>query len=69
MSDKINKALFDIGKINGLMYAFENTYLDIRTIPEDNEKGANMEYAFYAITDAMKTLNEDLEDLEREKAS
>lgn len=63
MNKNLNEALFDIGKVDALMYAFEHTYLDIETVPEEYERADAGVNAFYAIWDAVKKLKEDIERL------
>lgn len=61
MNRNLQKALFDIGKVDAVMYAIERTYIDA---PEDDQEARNRAaYAFYALWDSIKALSEDLDRL------
>ena len=63
MNKNLNEALFDIDKVESLMYAFEFTYLTIETIPEEYEKAERGVNAFYALWDLVRKVKDDLERL------
>lgn len=63
MNKNLNDAIFDIAKVDALMYAIEKAYLDFEAVPEERERmdrGANM---FYALWDAIQKVADDLDRL------
>ena len=61
MNRNLQKAIFDIGKVDAIMYAIEHTYIDD---PDDDQEAKNRAaYAFYALWDSIKALSEDLDRL------
>lgn len=66
MNRNIEKAQFDLGKVNALMRAIEETYLDIEAVEEETEKMSQFELAFYALWDIIKLVEKDLNDAQRE---
>lgn len=63
MNKNLSKALFDIEKVNAIMYAIETTYLTIEVVPEELEKADKAVNAFYALKDSIKAVQNDLETL------
>lgn len=61
MNKNLNKSLFDIEKVNAVMYAIEATYLGIEVVPEELEKADKAVHAFYALWDCIKQVQNDLE--------
>lgn len=67
MNANLIKAIDDLSKVDALMYAIENTFLDIEVIPEDFEKYDKGTSAFYALWDAIKKVSDDLDALAADK--
>lgn len=63
MNKNLTNALFDIEKVEAIMYAIESTYLNIETIPEEYEKAERGVNAFYALWDAIHKVADDLDRL------
>lgn len=63
MNANIEKAIFDIEKVNGLMYAIENSCLDLQVEPESQKQFNHGVGAFYALWDAINKVSEDIEKL------
>lgn len=63
MNKNLDKTLFDIEKVNAVMYAIEATYLTIEVVPEELEKADKAVCAFYALWDSIKQVQKDLENL------
>lgn len=63
MNRNVERTANDLRKVEALMFAFENTYLDV--VPEDEtfELNDNRQYAFLAIQDAIATVADDVERL------
>ena len=61
MNKIVEKIQFDIGKVDSLMKAIEEAYLDMDVAPSDKEKYSSFVYAFYALWDEVKTVVEDVE--------
>jgi len=59
MNRNLEKAMFDIGKVDALMAAYENTYLDV-TDSDGIERDNQRQFAFYAIWDAVKMVDDDI---------
>lgn len=64
MNRNLEKAKFDIEKVDSLMYAIENTYLSIDTLPEEREKADRAVNAFYALWDAIRAVEDDIDRLQ-----
>jgi len=60
MNQNLNKAMFDIAKVDSLMYAIEKTYFDFEVAPEEHERMDRAAYAFYALWDAINRVADDL---------
>lgn len=63
MNKNLNKALFDVEKVNAVMHAIEATYLTIEVVPEELERADKAVHAFYALWDCIKTVQNDIENL------
>ena len=46
MNKHLDKAIFNIGKVDALMYSIEQLYLDFEVMPEEQEKLNRGAYAF-----------------------
>lgn len=68
MNRNINKALFDIEKVNAIMYAIESAYLTIEVVPEELEKADKAVYSFYALWDCIRAVQEDLERIQGDES-
>lgn len=62
-NQNLNEAISDIAKVEALMFAFENTYLDLDVTPTDRERADMAVDAFYALWDAIRKVSEDLDRL------
>ena len=49
MNRNLNEAIFDIAKVEAIMFAFENTYLELDVAPADRARADMATDAFYAI--------------------
>ena len=54
MNRNLNEAIFDIAKVEAIMFAFENTYLELDVAPADRARADMATDAFYAIWDAIR---------------
>ena len=63
MNKNLENALSDICKADGVMYAIENTYLDIEVYDDQIEKAMKAESTFYALWDIIKNVQDSLERL------
>ncbi len=61
MNKHLDKAIFNIGKVDALMYSIEQLYLDFEVMPEEQEKLNRGAYAFYALWDEIRTVADELE--------
>ena len=61
MNRNLNEAIFDIAKVEAIMFAFENTYLDVA--PADRARADMATDAFYALWDAIRKVSDDLDRL------
>jgi len=66
MGKNFEKAMFSMNKVESLMVAIENTYLDITPSKEDYEKACRAGFAFYALWDAIHELESDLDRMNEE---
>lgn len=64
MSKNIEKAMNDIAKVNGIMYAMENAFGGIHYAPESVEEASYCINTFYALWDAIRKVEEDIEVLD-----
>ena len=60
MNRNLNEAIFDIAKVEAIMFAFENTYLEA---PADRARADMATDAFYALWDAIRKVSDDLDRL------
>ena len=67
MNEKIEKAIFDLEKVDALMYAIENSCLDLDVFPGSKKAYDKGVVAFYALWDAIDRVADDLETLEHGK--
>jgi len=67
MNANLIKAIDDLNKVDALMYAIENAFLDIEVVPEDVRKYDKGTSAFYALWDAIKKVSDDLDTLAADK--
>lgn len=65
MNKELSKVRDDINKIDALMFAIENTYLDYTVVPEERERYNRGADAFYLLWDAIKQVSDDIETLEK----
>lgn len=63
MNRNLNDAMFDIAKVDAIMYAIEKAYLDFEVEPEDREWMDRGAYMFYALWDAIQKVADDLDRL------
>ena len=52
MNRNLNEAIFDIAKVEAIMFAFENTYLELDVSPADRAR------ADMAVVDAIYAVND-----------
>lgn len=67
MNAHLNKAIDDLGKVEAIMYAIENTYLSLDVVPKDRERAEKAESAFYALWDMIRSVKEDLTALDEDE--
>lgn len=63
MNRNLNEAIFDIAKVEAIMFAFENTYLELDVAPADRVRADMATDAFYALWDAIRKVSDDLDRL------
>ena len=63
MNRNLNEAIFDIAKVEAVMFAFENTYLELDVAPADRARADMATDAFYALWDAIRKVSDDLDRL------
>lgn len=63
MNRNLEKAVFDIEKVDALMYAIESSFLDIEVMPEEREKADKAAFAFYTLWDSIRTVAGDIDRL------
>ena len=54
MNRNLNEAIFDIAKVEAIMFAFENTYLELDVAPAARARADMATDAFYALWDAIR---------------
>lgn len=64
MNVNLSEALFDVAKIDDLMYAIERSFFDLDIAPEDLPKAERAMNVFYAMWDTVNSLSRNLEKLE-----
>lgn len=60
MNKHVETAIIDADKVDGLMYAYEHTYLDFDVGPDEEELMSRAENTFYLLWDAMNAVRRDL---------
>lgn len=65
MNKEVSKARDDINKVDALMFAIENTYLDYTVVPEERERYNRGAEVFYLLWDVIKQVSDDIEVLEK----
>lgn len=63
MNRNLNEAIFDIAKVEAIMFAFENTYMELDVAPADRARADMATDAFYALWDAIRKVSDDLDRL------
>ena len=63
MNKNLIKAIRGAEQIDAMMFAFENTYLDVEVSPEHMERANRGVCAFYALWDAVESLRIHLDNL------
>ena len=58
MNRNLNEAIFDIAKVEAIMFAFENTYLELDVAPADRARADMATDAFYALWDAIRKVSD-----------
>lgn len=61
MNKHLDKAIFNIGKVDALMHSIEQLYLDFEVMPEEQEKLDRGAYAFYALWDEIRAVADELD--------
>ena len=64
MNVKIYKAKQDMGKVSGIMHAIERLYTEIEIEEGSMENATHFINLLYALSDEIKLLEEDIEELE-----
>lgn len=54
MNRNLNEAIFDIAKVEAIMFAFENTYLELDVAPADRARADMATDAIYAVNDVRR---------------
>ena len=65
MNQNLNEVLFDVAKLDALMFAIECSYIGV---PRDAETANRAAGAFYAVWDIIKKLDSDLTRMELDSA-
>lgn len=63
MNRNLNEAIFDIAKVEAIMFAFENTYLELDVAPAGRARADMATNAFYALWDAIRKVSDDIDRL------
>ena len=61
MNRNIDKAILDIAKVSGILYAMENAFDGIQFSPDSLEEASHCINTFYALIDAVHKVEEDLD--------
>lgn len=61
MNKHLEDAIFEIAKVESMMFAIEKAYLDLDVMPWDKERLDRGTYAFYALWDAIRKVMDDLD--------
>lgn len=66
MKKKLEKANFDIKKVDAMMYAIEGLFMEVKPEEGDSlEKYDKAMYCYHAMWDEVRQVMSDLEDLDR----
>lgn len=63
MNRNLEKARFDIEKVDAIMSAMESAYLTIEVVPEERGRADQATNAFYALWDAIRLVADDIDRL------
>lgn len=66
MNRNVERAQLDIEKVDAIMKAIENTYLDLEVVPDEAEKYDSAVTAFYALWDLVGQVREDINRLTKD---
>lgn len=66
MNRNVERAQLDIEKVDAVMKAIENTYLDFEVVPDETEKYDSAVTAFYALWDLVGQVREDINRLTKD---
>ena len=66
MNKNVERAQLDIEKVEAVMKAIDNTYLDLNVVPDEAEKYDNAVTAFYALWDFLGQVREDINRLTKD---
>ena len=66
MNRNVERAQLDIEKVDAVMKAIENTYLDLEVVPDEAEKYDSAVTAFYALWDLVGQVREDINRLTKD---
>lgn len=66
MNKNVERAQLDIEKVDAVMKAIENTYLDLEVVPDEAEKYDNAVTAFYVLWDLLGQVREDINRLTKD---
>lgn len=61
MNKHLEDAIFEIAKVDSMMFAIEKAYLDLDVMPWEKERLDRGIYAFYALWDAVRKVADDLD--------
>lgn len=67
MNKHLEDAIFEIAKVDSMMFAIEKAYLDLDVMPWEKERLDRGTYAFYALWDAVRSARAELEKLEGDR--
>jgi len=63
MNKNLNEAIFDIAKVDAMLFSIEKAYICREDMPGDQKRLDRGTYAFYALWDAVRRVTEDLDRL------
>ena len=66
MNRNVERAMLDVGKVEALMRAIENTYLDFEVDPDEFDRYNDGVTAFYALWDSIKMVRSDIDRLAKD---
>lgn len=61
MNKHLEDAVFEIAKVEAMMFAIEKAYLDLDVMPWEKERLDRGTYAFYALWDAVRKVADNLD--------